>query len=295
MRSGYIAILGPPNAGKSTLLNRILKEKLSIVSDKPQTTRQRLIGIYNTPSCQMIFLDTPGIHQSEKLINRYMMDEVNQSVNSADILCYLYSADAPASSFFADLIRRNHKNNPGKKSVLAINKIDLAGDHQKNIEDIASFFSGNEIFRISALKNTGVTKLTDKLESLLPEGPAYYPMDEFTDRNLRYLASEIIREKAMEATWHEIPYSIAVEIVDYREEPAITRITANIVVEHESQKGMVIGSGGRLIKEIGTKARLDIEKLTGKVFLDLRVKVDKNWTKNPAKMARYGYLFKTQK
>ena len=277
MKSGFVAIIGPPNVGKSTLLNKILGEKLTAVTDKPQTTRSRFLGIYSTGDCQIIFLDTPGAHESAKQLNQYMMQEVAGAINDADVVLFLFDG-TKEDTFFDQFVNELIVKHPSKNFLTVVNKLDLRRG------DIHGAHS------ISALTGEGVQNLLTTIQNLLPEGPAYYPTDELTDKNLRYLASEIIREKAMELTFQEIPYSLAVEIISYKEEPEIVRIEANLIVEQESQKGMVIGQGAKLIKEIGIKSRKDIEKLIdNNVYLKLNVKVDKSWTKNPARLDHYGY------
>lgn len=290
-KSGYIAILGAPNVGKSTLLNTILKEKISIVTDKPQTTRAQQKGIYSTPTVQMVFIDTPGIHQSDKKLNQYMIGQIHEGIKDADLLCYLVSLDQTISQELKTVFQSNQKQFPDKKAFVVVNKIDLPAKEQKiSLKQLIHEFSGRPFLTVSAMNGAGVEALLQTLEDNLQEGPLFYPEDQLTDLNLRKLASEIIREKVMDLTFQEIPYSVAVEVVTFKEDPEITRIEANLIVEQDSQKGMVIGKKGGMIKEIGTRARQDLEKLIGtKVFLDLQVKVDKNWTKNPAKLARYGY------
>lgn len=289
-KSGYIAILGAPNAGKSTLLNAILKEKIAPVTDKPQTTRKLLKGIYSTDDCQMIFLDTPGVHRSEKQLNRFMLKEIDQAITDADVLVYLFSVDDPETGVMLDLIR-GVKSRCSKKAIILINKIDLPVEmHRLDVEALRREFSDMNGYPVSAKNGAGLDDLMAVLTGLLPSGPAFYPEDDLTDENIRDISAEIIREKAMDLTYQEIPYSLTVDVRSFKESPTLTRIEANLIVEHDSQKGMVVGEGGRMIKQIGMRARKDIETLLGtKVFLDLKVKVDKNWTKNSAKLARYGY------
>lgn len=290
-KSGYVVILGAPNTGKSTLLNCILKEKLAIVTSKPQTTRQKFLGIYSTKEAQILFLDTPGVHQSPKLINQYMMHEVRGAIKDADILCYLVGVDVPISQDLWDLYLETKSVFPQKASLLVINKIDLPFLHQRESpEDLKNKFFDLPCYSISAVLRKGVDELLNGIIERLPFGPAYYPIDQLTDKHLRYLASEIIREKAMGFLHQEVPYALAVEIDAFKEDEKLTKIKANLIVEQNSQKGIVIGEAGKMIKEIGSQARTDIETLVGtKVFLELHVKVDKNWTKNPAKMKHYGY------
>lgn len=289
-KSGYIAILGVPNAGKSTLLNAILKEKIAPVTDKPQTTRKRLKGIYTTDVCQMIFLDTPGIHHSEKNLNRFMRGEIDEAIRDADILVYLFAVDSADPTDMLDLIRRNRERYPDKKGIVIVTKIDLPIErHHLDVNVLQQELSDLKGYPVSALTRAGLDEMIQALTDLLPEGPAFYPEDDLTDENLRDIAAEIIREKAMTFLHEEIPYSLAVVVNEFKEAD-LTRIQADLIVEHDSQKGMVIGEGGRMIKNIGMNARKDIETLLGtKVFLELKVKVDKNWTKDPARLARYGY------
>lgn len=290
-KSGYIALLGAPNAGKSTLTNAILNEKLAIVSDKPQTTRKKFLGIYSEPGVQMIFLDTPGVHESQKLLNQSMLNQIEEAIADADILCFLVAANERISQEMKDLTARVSGRFQKKPRVVVLNKVDLAPDKLPDrLEAITKVWGGIPTFSISAINRQGVPELVAALKEMLPEGPAYFPEDDLTDVSLRDLASECIREKAMEMLHQEIPYALAVDILQFKESPEITRIEANLIVDQDSQKGMVIGYGGKMIKEIGSRARVDLQKLIGtKIFLGLQVKVDKNWTKNPAKMAQYGY------
>ncbi len=288
-KTGYIALVGVPNAGKSTLLNRILGEKLVIVTDKPQTTRKRFNGIRTTKTSQMIFVDTPGVHDSPKEINRYMHREVKQALADADVICFLIPLDYHLSSFLVELYE-SVKEGPAK-IMLILNKSDVPAGRRKIAPDqIAKTFGVHPYCLVSGKTGDGVEELLTKLEELLPEGEALYPEDDLTDVNLRDIAAEIIREKITDLTFEEIPYSVAIVINSFKEEKTVTRIDATVVVEQDSQKGIVVGKSGSLIKNISSTARKDIEKLLDqKVYLDLHVKVDKNWTKNPAKLALYGY------
>jgi GTP-binding protein Era len=284
MKSGYIAIIGEPNSGKSTLLNRILGERLSIVTPKAQTTRQRIVGIHNAPGAQMIFLDTPGLHDSEKPLNRFMMGEAGAAVKDADVVCVVVDA---ADSAMPKKACRFHK---GSKCVVALNKLDTILDRpwEAVVGEYRALCGGVEAFGISAKTGHGVDALVAKLAEMLPEGEPFYPCDIYTEHPVRFIAAEMIREQAMLCMHQEIPYSVAVEIEEYREEPHIHRIQASIVVDKDSQKGMVIGSGGQMIKRIGELSRAKIEALVGaKVFLKLLVKVDKNWTRKPRAIKRY--------
>lgn len=288
-KSGYIAILGKPNVGKSTLLNALLGEKLSIVSAKPQTTRQKFLGICNTSKGQLLFLDTPGLHKPHKALNELMVEEAHSSINEANIIYYVTSPQKPDA---ADLEIFKLFQKHSVPCFLVINKVDLV-DKQNLLPLIEAWknaFDWKEYFMISALREDGVEDLLEKTIQALPEGPVYYPQDELTNRDMRYLVSEMIREKLFDLTHEEIPYSIAVVIDEYKEEEKIDRISATIYVEKESQKPIVIGKGGSLLKKVGEQARKEIEKLSGKkVFLTLFVKVVKDWTKSDFQLQELGY------
>lgn len=290
-KSGYVAVLGAPNAGKSTLLNYILKEKIAAVSSKPQTTRKNLIGIYTTEAAQIIFLDTPGIHHSHKKLNEFMGTQVQQALVEADILCFLFAINEPLSEEGLQLLKRVKQKFKTKKIIIVVNKIDLSQKRKAfTVEEIKGHLDSQSLFYISAKTGEGVDVFLEGIVDFLPEGPLYYPEDQITDKNLREIVGEIIREKVFERMHQEIPYSMVVEVNLFKEQPDLTHIQANLIVETESQKGMVIGKGGAMVKEIGMKARQDIEPLVQtKVFLELRVKVDKKWTQNPIKLANYGY------
>lgn len=290
-KSGYVAILGAPNAGKSTLLNYLLKEKIAAVSSKPQTTRKNLVGIYTTDQVQIIFLDTPGIHQSHKKLNEFMGTQVQQALVEADILCFLFAINEPLSGEGLKLLKRARQKFKAKKIIIIVNKIDLSQKLKEfTVEEIKGYLDSEFLYYISAKTGEGVDIFLDGIKDLLPEGPAYYPEDQITDKNLREIVGEIIREKVFELMYQEIPYSLVVKVNLFKEQQDLTHIQANLIVETESQKGMVIGKGGKMIKEIGVRARQAIEPLVQtKVFLELRVKVDKKWTQNPIKLANYGY------
>lgn len=291
MKSGYVAILGIPNAGKSTLLNTLLGDKIAAVSNKPQTTRKRLTGIHSTEGSQVIFLDTPGIHRSEKLLNRFLLAEISEAVTDADVLCYLVASDQSTPETLLTFFREHRQSHPDKKCLAVLTKVDKVTSWQEKGEEVAKDLDGIRPMPVSAVTGFGLKEFLSEIVKLLPEGPTYYPTDQLTDVHLRDIAAEIIREKATTLTFEEIPYSLTVEIGAFKESPELTRIEALIFVEQDSQKGIVIGKGGEQIKKIGTEARRDLEKLLStKVFLDLRVKVDKNWTKDPVKLARHGYV-----
>lgn len=290
-KSGYIAILGEPNAGKSTLLNSLLGEHLSIVSKKPQTTRKRFLGILTTEKAQMIFLDTPGIHASDKLLNKYMHSEIDRTVDDADILCFLLPVDNRVGDPFKKIYQNAKKNHPDKPRVIVLNKMDIDTKEQTLDEKwIGQFFEGDKIFKISAKNTMGLPFLMDTLLEYLPEGPFYYDAENLTDSNMRDIVAEIVREKIFESTFDEIPYGCMVLVDSFKETDKKADILVTIIVDQDSQKGILIGKGGLMIKKIGTKARESIGKLLGKkVMLETHVKVDKNWTKDATKIGKYGY------
>lgn len=280
-RAGYVALVGVPNAGKSTLLNVILGEKLSAVTSKPQTTRKKFVGVLTDEKTQIVFLDTPGLHESEKQLNKFLIREAKEAISEADVVVFLFPKDENISP---ELFELYTKIKDEKKCLLAVTKNDLKMFPVSKIK--------NPIL-VSCVTKEGVKTLLTEIKKLLPENPAYYPDDILTPENLRDIASELIREKAMMYLHEEIPYSLAVELIRFKELPTLTHIEANLVVEQDSQKGMVIGSGAKMIKKIGMEARTEIEKLMEtKVRLELHVKVDHKWTKDPKKLAKYGYHLK---
>ncbi len=283
-RSGFVAIVGEPNAGKSTLLNRWVGEHLAIVTDKPQTTRQAIRGIVNLPEAQIVIVDTPGFHESGKAFNQYMIDQVKSSISNSDVCCLLTEPVSKLSPLNEELLA--FAQDKRKPIVIAVNKIDTiplppGGGLGRG---------GEQVCPISALTGQGCDELLKLLSEKLPASPALYPEDTYTEHTARFLVSELIREVLLEKMHQEIPYSAAVVIDDYKEKPNITVITAAIVVEKDSQKAMVIGARGTMIKEIGQEARVRIEKMIDqKVFLELLVRVEKNWTKDPKKVEELGY------
>ncbi len=288
-KSGYIAILGAPNVGKSTLLNALLGQKIAIVSSKPQTTRQKLLGILNQEEGQLLFLDTPGLHQTSKRLNELMVEEANRALAEADLIYYVVEPSLPKES---DLFFIRKIEEAQKKYFLILNKVDQVPKLQllPCIEAWKNKAHPEEIFLISALKAQGVQDLIKPSLKYLPEGPVYYPADQVTDRDMRYLCSEIIREKLFQATHQEIPYSLAVVIDEYQEEEKIDRISATIYVEKDSQKPIVVGKKGAVLKKVGQQAREEIEGLSQKkVFLTLFVKVVKDWTKQESHLKELGF------
>ncbi len=290
-RSGTIAIVGRPNVGKSTLLNQILGEKVAIVSPKPQTTRNRVTGIRTTETSQMIFLDTPGIHQARSLLNRRMVDVALATLHEVDGVLWLLAAperigaeDEKIAQILAGV------TNP---VFVLLNKIDLVskGRLLPLIQRCSEMLPGKEIMPISALKGDNLPLLLELIEKGLPEGPKLFPEGEYTDQSERFLASEIIREKIFLLTREEIPYGVAVTIDEFteKEEKNLIVINATVHTERDSHKGILIGKRGAMLKEIGTKAREELEALLGcKIFLELFIRVDEGWTKDPNALREMG-------
>lgn len=290
--SGFIAIVGPPNVGKSTLLNRILGKKIAIVSPKPQTTRNRITGIYHEPGCQIVFLDTPGIHQTQTPLHRSMVHSAQSAFKEVDLLVLMIEMPHPQPPEIPLILSSIRKSK--RPSVLVINKIDK-GPKEKLLPIIAAYserLSFRCIIPISALTGDGVERLLGEVKSMLGEGPAFFPEDVQTDQSEIFLVSERIREKIFLHTRQELPYSSAVTVERLEEVPEkdLLSISAKIHVETESQKGILIGKGGKMIKQIGQAAREDLESFFGsRVFLELLVRVDKNWSKDPRALRRLGY------
>jgi GTP-binding protein Era len=281
VKSGFVSIVGRPNAGKSTLLNRFVGQKVAIVSDKPQTTRHRILGVRNTPEAQIVFLDTPGIHRPVHRMNRRMVDAALDSLAEADVVVLVVDAAArpgAGDEFVLALLKR-----AAKPTILALNKIDLIRKPAllPMIERYARALDFRAIVPISALSGDGDRAIEHEIVAALPDGEPLYPEDYLTDQTQRTLAAELVREKVLQHTRDELPYTTAV-VIDRFEEPAAageaTKIFASIFVDHDSQKPIVIGRGGEMIKRIGTEARRDLEALLeGRVYLDLHVKVRQDW------------------
>ena len=291
-KSGFISIIGRPNVGKSTLLNLLLGEKIAIVSDKPQTTRNRILGIKNHPAGQIIFLDTPGIHRAQSRLNRSMVKVALATYSEVDGVCFMIEADRSdndENDFILETLTKIEK-----PVFLVINKIDLVpkSDLLPIMERYSRLRSFEQIIPISALLGDGVETFVDELLKILPEGPRLFPEDMITDLPERFLVAELIREKVFQLTQEEIPYATAVVVEDFREreEKNLIVIRATIQVERESQKGILIGKRGRMLKEIGRLAREEIEALLGaRVFLELWVKEEKSWREDPQALRRLGY------
>ena len=279
-RSGYVALIGRPNAGKSTLLNRLVGEKIAAVSNKPQTTRHKIQGIVTKTEGQIVFVDTPGVHKPGYLLNRRMMTAVHDAILSVDVLVLMRDASVSTGNgdkFVLDLVKQ-----ADKKAILVLNKVDkikVKSDLLPLIEFYAKEFEFEEIVPISALKGEAIDNLLNQIVKHLPTGEPIFAEDEMTDQSIRTLVSEMVREKILQTTGDEIPYVTAVVTEKYDEsDPMSTKIFCAIYVERSSQKGIIIGKGGIKLKKIGTEARVDIEKiLNKKVFLQLFVKVVENW------------------
>ncbi len=289
-KSGFCVILGAPNAGKSTLLNRILGQKISITSRKPQTTRNNIQGVYHRNDAQIVFLDTPGIHAAKDVFNQRIVEVAVSSVADADFVLFLADAKNPAPRTEKTIL--NILESSRKPAILAINKTDLVKNAQikETVESWKNAYAFVKTVPISAKSGEGIQELVDALVENLPAGPPLFPEDTLTDASLRFLVAEIVREKIFRLTGQEIPYSTAVTVEKFEEKENIVEIFAKIHVERDSQKGIVIGKGGAMLKKIGETARLDIEKLLeNHVFLKLFVRVEKNWSNDSKAMKRLGY------
>jgi len=279
-RSGYVALIGRPNAGKSTLLNRLVGEKIAAVSNKPQTTRFKIVGIVNRPEGQLVLVDTPGVHKPGYELNRRMMAAVHDALLGVDLVCLIRDASAPTGNgdrFVLDLVKQS-----GKPSLLLLNKTDRVSDKSKLLPLIEWYQQEHEwqaIVPISALKGDQIEQLLDEMMKNLPAGDPIYSDDELTDQPMRVLAAEIVREKILETTGEEIPYVTAVVTERWEEEREdFTRIYCTIFVERQSQKKIVIGHGAQRLKQVGMRARREIENLLGhRCHLELFVKVEEDW------------------
>jgi len=295
LRSGFVAILGRPNAGKSTLVNRLVGQKIAIVTSKPQTTRNRIQGIVTKPEGQMVFIDTPGLHAPETALGRQMMQEVAAAVEGIDVL--LLIVDASRMEPHADeLLLERAKRFPGK-TILALNKIDRLPKPKllPLIDAFAKQFEFAAIVPISALKGSGCDELLDEILKLLPEGEPYFPEDQVTDQPERFLAAEIIREKAIQIMYHEVPYALAVFVEKFEGTPKLLRIEAILNVERDSQKKILIGHKGETLKKIGTEARKELEAILGmKIYLGLYVKVAPDWREDPLKVRELDWRFQLE-
>jgi GTPase len=281
-RAGFVAIIGRPNAGKSTLLNRYVGQKVAIVTSKPQTTRNRIQGIVTRPEGQIVFIDTPGLHEAHTVLNRQMMREVAAALEGIDVL--LMMVDASATQPHADQLLLDKAKRFEGKAILALNKTDRVPKPKllPLLEAFSKAFPFAALVPISALKGNGCEELLAEILKQLPEGVRFFPEDQVTDQPERFLASEIVREKAIQLTYHEVPHALRVMIDKFEETPKILRIEATLNVERDSQKKILIGKKGEMLKKVGTEARKELETLLGtKIYLGLFVKVAPGWRDNP--------------
>ncbi|MDT1938782.1 MULTISPECIES: GTPase Era [Carnobacterium] len=290
-KSGFVAIVGRPNVGKSTLLNRVVGQKIAIMSDKAQTTRNKIQGIHTTDESQIIFIDTPGIHKPKHRLGDFMVDSALSSLRGVDVILLMVNAEekrGPGDNFIIDKLKENKT-----PIFLIINKIDKI--HPEKLLEIMNDYQSQlefaEIIPISATEGNNVETLLSEITKRLPEGPQYYPEDQVTDHPEYFIVSELIREKVLELTREEIPHSVAVVVESMkRNENDKVQVQATIIVERSSQKGIIIGKGGKMLKDIGIKARKDIEIMLGdKIYLELWVKVQKDWRDKQNYLTDYGY------
>lgn len=290
--SGYIAIIGRPNVGKSTLLNRVLGQKIAITSNKPQTTRNRILGIHNFPAGQALFVDTPGIHKAKGKLNRFMVDQAIGACSDVDLILFLVEADDSLGGGDEYILQLLDKSSV--PVFLIINKIDLIKPPRllKLIQQYSERFKFAEIIPLSAKGGDGVPQMVQEIEPYLPEGPQYYPGDMLTDQPEKFIVAEMVREKIMRRTSQEIPYGIGVQVESFEEKPEknLVVIQAMIHVERDSHKKIIVGKGGQMIRTVGQEARKEIERLLGtRVFLELFVRVDKDWSQNERMLRELGY------
>ena len=290
IKSGYVMILGLPNVGKSTLMNRLLKEKLAIVTHKPQTTRNRILGIAQGANHQVLFLDTPGVCLPSDELNRFLLAEIDRAFVDADLVCFMTEAGRQPHPREAEILKR--LSGFSGPIFLLINKTDTTNRKKihPQIEHFTKSGRFDEVFPISALAGSNCKALFEKIIQYLPYGPRYYPKEDISDITERFLVAEMVREKVFLNTHQEVPYSAAVMVNSFKEADTIIRIQADVIVERATQKGIVIGKGGSMMKKIGIAARKELESVFGKqIHLELFVKVVPNWSKNKHKMEELGY------
>jgi GTP-binding protein Era len=288
-RSGFVAIIGRPNVGKSTLLNQLLGQKVAIVTPKPQTTRGRILGIKTLENVQIIFIDTPGLHRPRNLITRRMVQVAERAAEEADLR--LWVVDAGEGITAADRVIAERLRAEKVPTCAVLNKIDKVSrnDLLPMLAALDQILPGCDVVPVSALRRTNFKELLNQTVRLLPEGPRYYDPEEFTDQTERMLAQEVVREKVLLQTRAEVPYAVAVTVDKFEDKGTLAVITATIHVERESQKAIVIGAGGARIKEIGRAARLELEQMLGRrVYLELFVRVQEEWTKHEALLKEFG-------
>ncbi|GAE91163.1 GTP-binding protein Era [Gracilibacillus boraciitolerans JCM 21714] len=293
-KSGFVAIIGRPNVGKSTFMNHVIGQKIAIMSDKAQTTRNKIQGVFTDQNKQIVFIDTPGIHKPKHKLGDFMVKIAENTLNEVDTILFMINADEGygrgGDQYIMDRLQSIHK-----PVFLVINKIDLVHPDQllPLITQYKDKYPFEEIVPISALEGNNVNRLMELITEHLPEGPQYYPEDQVTDHPERFIISELIREKALQLTREEVPHSVAVVIdkIDNQNEDEKVLIQATIIIERKSQKGIIIGKQGKMLKEIGKRARMDIERLLGsKVYLELWVKVQENWrNKPPHQLQEFGF------
>ena len=288
-RAGFINIIGNPNVGKSTLMNNLVGEKLSIITSKAQTTRHRILGIVNGDNFQLIFSDTPGIIKPSYELQDSMMDFVKSALEDADVLIYMVEIGEKS---IKDSEVHDKIQSAKIPTIILLNKIDLSTqeDIKNQINIWSNQYPNTEIYPVSALNNFNTEKVINRIIELIPESPAYFPKDQLTDKPERFFVNEKLREKIFLYYNKEIPYSVEVQTEEFKEEESIIRIRSLILVERESQKGIIIGHNGVALKKIGSKARIDLEKFFGKkIFIELHVKISKNWRSNSNELRKYGY------
>jgi GTPase len=292
-RSGVVAIVGRPNVGKSTLINRILGQKIAIVTPKPQTTRKQQLGIYTEEHAQILFMDTPGLHKPQHKLGEFMVDTAEEALRDADLILWVLDISVEpqdADKYIAETVNKLRGDTP---VILALNKIDLVNDatREARLTQYGELVENEATILLSAADGKGVKELLAYLKESLPLGPRYYPVDQVSEANMRFITAEVIREKIILNTEKEIPYAVAVEVSEFKERSdTMTYINATIYVERDSQKGIIVGKGGTMIKKLGSAARVDLAEMLGtQVYLDLHVKVLKNWREDEGLMRRMGY------
>jgi GTP-binding protein Era len=296
-RSGFVAVIGKPNVGKSTLMNLYLGQKVAIVSEKPQTTRHRIRGILTREDAQIIFVDTPGIHKPKHKLGEFMVETASKAIPDADVVLFIVDVSGMPTSEdeqIAELLKKHCK----APVILVLNKADLLPP-EKVIPHSEAYFAlveHDDWMMTSATRGDNCDKLLEMIIARLPEGPRYYPEEQITDQTVRAIAGELIREQVLRYTYQEVPHAVAVVVEEFKERGDLTYISATIVVERDSQKGIIIGAGGKMLKRIGKAARKEIEGLVNtKVYLDLWVKVRKKWRKKEAELRRLGYAVPRRK
>ena len=292
-RSGVVSVVGRPNVGKSTLINRILGQKIAIVSPKPQTTRRQQMGIYTDAKSQILFMDTPGLHTPHHKLGEYMVGVAEEALKDGDIILWVLDISVEPTKEdrqIAELVERSRGDTP---VILVLNKVDLVDPKKReaHLDAYGELVDNEAAIMVSAVQGDGVPELIDYLREGMPEGPRYYPVDQVSEVNMRFIAAEVIREKIILNTEKEVPYSVAVEVEEYKERSeTMTYVSATIYVERDSQKGILIGKNGDMIKRIGSEARAELADMLGtQAYIELRVKVLKNWRMDEDLMRRLGY------